>query len=179
MLKGTKTENNLKTAFAGESQAYTKYQYYASKAKKEGYIQISNLFLETANNEKEHAKIWFKILNEGCIPDTIENLQDCIDGEHFEWTDMYRKFAEEAKDEGFDEIAYLFESISEIEKEHEKRYKILLKNLKEDKVFKKDKTIQWQCSNCGHTYSGDYAMNTCPVCSHPQGYFEEKAENYK
>ena len=178
-LKGTKTEKNLETAFAGESQAHTKYQYYASKAKKEGYVQISELFLETSKNEKEHAKIWFKILHGDDVPDTITNLNDAADGENFEWTDMYAQFAKEAKEEGFDKIAFLFEAVGAIEKEHEERYRTLLKNVEEDAVFNKAEEIEWKCSNCGHIHKGKSALKICPVCAHPQAYFEERATNFK
>ena len=176
-LKGTKTETNLKTAFAGESQARNKYTYYASKAKKEGFEQIANLFLETANNEKEHAKIWFKLLHDG-MPDTVENLKDAADGENYEWTDMYAKFAKEAKEEGFDHIAYLFEEVGKIEKEHEERYRKLLANLEGGLVFSKDGDTIWQCSNCGHIHVGQKAPEVCPVCNHPQAYFQVLAQNY-
>ena len=176
-LKGTKTETNLKTAFAGESQARNKYTYYASKAKKEGFEQIANLFLETANNEKEHAKIWFKLLHDG-MPDTIENLKDAADGENYEWTDMYAKFAKEAKEEGFDHIAYLFEEVGKIEKEHEERYRKLLANIEGGLVFSKDGDTIWQCSNCGHIHVGQKAPEVCPVCNHPQAYFQVLAQNY-
>ncbi|HHW45808.1 MAG TPA: rubrerythrin family protein [Clostridiales bacterium] len=176
-LKGTKTEANLLAAFAGESQAYTKYTYYASKAKKDGYVQIGELFQETANNEKEHAKIWFKLLHEG-IPDTALNLEDAAQGEHYEWTDMYAKFAEEARAEGFEHIAKLFEGVAKIEKEHEARYRKLLNNIKEGIVFSRDGDTIWQCSNCGHIHIGKKAPDVCPVCSHPQAYFQIKAENY-
>lgn len=178
-LKGTKTEKNLEIAFAGESQAHTKYQYYASKAKKEGYVQISELFLETSKNEKEHAKIWFKILHGDDVPDTITNLNDAADGENFEWTDMYAQFAKEAKEEGFDKIAFLFEAVGAIEKEHEERYRTLLKNVEEDAVFNKAEEIEWKCSNCGHIHKGKSALKICPVCAHPQAYFEERATNFK
>lgn len=178
-LKGTKTEKNLETAFAGESQAHTKYQYYASKAKKEGYVQISELFLETSKNEKEHAKIWFKILHGDDVPDTITNLNDAADGENFEWTDMYAQFAKEAKEEGFDKIAFLFEAVGAIEKEHEERYRTLLKNVENDAVFNKAEEIEWKCSNCGHIHKGKSALKICPVCAHPQAYFEERATNFK
>ncbi|MCI6188808.1 MAG: rubrerythrin family protein [Clostridium sp.] len=176
-LKGTKTETNLKTAFAGESQARNKYTYYASKAKKEGFEQIANLFLETANNEKEHAKIWFKLLHDG-MPDTVENLKDAADGENYEWTDMYAKFAKEAKEEGFDHIAYLFEEVGKIEKEHEERYRKLLANIEGGLVFSKDGDTIWQCSNCGHIHVGQKAPEVCPVCNHPQAYFQVLAQNY-
>jgi rubrerythrin len=176
-LKGTKTEANLKAAFAGESEARNKYTYYASKAKKEGYEQISALFLETANNEKEHAKIWFKLLHDG-IADTKENLKDAAAGENYEWTDMYAAFAKDAKDEGFDEIAYLFEEVGKIEKEHEERYLALLKNIEENKVFEKEDLVVWQCANCGHIHVGVKAPEVCPVCAHPQSYFQLRAENY-
>ena len=176
-LKGTKTEANLKTAFAGESEARNKYTYYASKAKKEGFEQIANLFLETANNEKEHAKIWFKLLHDG-MPDTVENLKDAADGENYEWTDMYAKFAKEAKEEGFDHIAYLFEEVGKIEKEHEERYRKLLANIEGGVVFSKDGDTIWQCSNCGHIHVGQKAPEVCPVCNHPQAYFQVLAQNY-
>lgn len=176
-LKGTKTEANLMTAFAGESQARNKYTYYASKAKKDGYEQIAALFLETANNEKEHAKIWFKLLHDG-IPDTAANLLDAAEGENYEWTDMYTTFAKEAKEEGFDDIAFLFEGVAKIEKEHEERYRALLKNVKEGLVFSKDGDQIWQCSNCGHIVIGKKAPEVCPVCAHPQAYFQIQAKNY-
>ena len=177
-LKGTKTEKNLMEAFAGESQARNKYTYYASKAKKEGYEQIAAIFTETANNEKEHAKIWFKLLNGGEVPDTVANLKDAANGENYEWTDMYEKFAKEAKEEGFDKIAYLFEEVGKIEKEHEERYKKLLKNVEEGLVFSKDGDCIWQCANCGHIHIGKKAPAVCPVCNHPQGYFQVLAQNY-
>ena len=177
-LKGTRTEANLMAAFAGESQARNKYTYYASKAKKDGYVQIADLFLETANNEKEHAKIWFKLLHDGAIPETDKNLADAANGENFEWTDMYARMAKEAKEEGFDHIAFLFESVALIEKEHEARFRALLKNVQDKKVFSKDGDVIWQCSNCGHIVVGKYAPDICPVCEHPQSYFQVKAENY-
>ena len=177
-LKGTKTEKNLMEAFAGESQARNKYTYYASKAKKEGYEQIAALFTETANNEKEHAKIWFKLLHEGEVPDTMTNLQDAANGENYEWTDMYDRFAKEAKEEGFDHIAYLFEAVGKIEKEHEKRYLKLLENVKNGLVFSKDGDTIWQCANCGHICVGKKAPEICPVCAHPKAYFQVLAENY-
>ena len=176
-LKGSKTEANLQTAFAGESQARNKYTYYASKAKKDGYVQIGNIFEETAANEKEHAKIWFKLLHGG-MPDTITNLKDAADGENYEWTDMYATFAKEAKEEGFDKIAKLFEEVGKIEKEHEERYRKLLANIEGDLVFSKDGDAIWQCSNCGHIVVGKKAPEVCPVCDHPQAYFQVKAENY-
>lgn len=177
-LKGSKTEKNLMTAFAGESQARNKYTYYASKAKKDGYEQIASIFLETAENEKEHAKIWFKLLNGGEIPSTIQNLQDAANGENYEWTDMYDGFAKTAREEGFDKIAFLFEEVGKIEKEHETRYLKLLENVKEGLVFSKDNERIWKCRNCGHIVIGKYAPEVCPVCGHPQSYFEIKAENY-
>ena len=177
-LKGSKTEANLKAAFAGESQARNKYTYYASKAKKEGYEQIASLFLETAENEKEHAKIWFKLLHEGEIPDTITNLKDAAAGENFEWTDMYEEFAKTAKEEGFTKIAYLFEEVAKIEKEHEERYLKLLENVEKELVFSKDGDRIWKCRNCGHIHVGPKAPDVCPVCNHPKAYFEIKAENY-
>lgn len=177
-LKGTKTEANLMEAFAGESQARNKYTYYASKAKKDGFVQIAALFEETAANEKEHAKIWFKLLHDGAIPSTEENLLDAAEGENYEWTDMYDRMAKEAKEEGFDHIAYLFEQVGKIEKEHEERYRKLLANVKEGKVFSKDGDMIWQCSNCGHIVVGKKAPEVCPVCAHPQAYFQVRAENY-
>ena len=177
-LKGSKTEKNLMAAFAGESQARNKYTYYASKAKKDGYEQIAELFLGTANNEKEHAKIWFKLLCGGDIPDTATNLQDAANGENYEWTDMYKKMAEEAKEEGFDHIAFLFEKVGDIEREHEKRYLKLLSNIKEGIVFSRDGDQIWQCANCGHIVIGKKAPDVCPVCAHPKAFFAIKAENY-
>lgn len=176
-LKGTKTEANLAAAFAGESQARNKYTFYASKAKKEGFVQISNLFLETAANEKEHAEIWFKLLNGG-IPDTAGCLKDAAAGENYEWTDMYATFAREAKEEGFDKIAFLFESVAKIEKEHEERYLALLRNVDTKQVFEKTGIVIWQCSNCGHIHVGEKAPLVCPVCDHPQAYFQLQCKNY-
>ena len=175
-LKGSKTEQNLRDAFAGESQARNKYTYFASKAKKEGYVQIANLFLETADNEKEHAKIWFKLL--GGIGDTAENLLAAAAGENYEWTDMYARFAQEAREEGFEDIAKLFEGVAAIEKEHEERYRKLLANLQGGLVFSRDGDMIWQCSNCGHIVVGKQAPEVCPVCAHPQAYFQIRAENY-
>ena len=177
-LKGSKTEKNLMEAFAGESQARNKYTYFASKAKKEGYEQIAALFQETADNEKEHAKIWFKLLNGGEIGTTEENLKAAADGENYEWTDMYAEFAKTAKEEGFDHIAYLFEEVAKIEKEHEERYLKLLENVKEGKVFEAGEVKVWKCRNCGHIVVGTKAPEVCPVCAHPKAYFEIKAENY-
>ncbi len=177
-LKGSKTEANLAAAFAGESQARNKYTYYASKAKKDGYVQIAALFEETAANEKEHAKIWFKLLHGGEIAGTVENLADAAAGEHYEWTDMYDTFAKEAREEGFTDIARLFEQVAAIEKEHEERYLKLLANVKEGLVFSRDGDVIWKCSNCGHIIIGKKAPQMCPVCKHPQAYFEIKAENY-
>ena len=177
-LKGSKTEKNLMEAFAGESQARNKYTYFASKAKKEGYEQIAALFLETAENEKGHAKIWFKLLNGGDIGSTAENLQAAADGENYEWTDMYDRMAKEAKEEGFDHIAYLFEAVGKIEKEHEERYKKLLANVEDGLVFSRDGDKIWKCRNCGHIHIGKEAPKVCPVCDHAQSYFEIKAENY-
>jgi rubrerythrin len=176
-LKGTKTEQNLLTAFAGESQATNKYTYYASKAKKDGFVQIASLFEETAHNEREHAKIWFKLLHDG-VADTVTNLKDAAAGENYEWTDMYVGFAKEAKEEGFDKIAYLFESVAAIEKEHEARYLALLKNIEEGKVFEKEDKVVWQCANCGHLHYGDKALEMCPVCDHPKAHFQILAKNY-
>ena len=177
-LKGSKTEKNLWTAFAGESQARNKYTYYASKARKDGYVQIANIFEETAGNEKEHAKLWFKYLKGGEIPDTIANLKDAADGENYEWTDMYAQMAKEAREEGFNEIARKFEMVAKIEKEHEERYRKLLKNVEEGLVFSRDGDTIWQCSNCGHIIIGKKAPAVCPVCNHAQSYFEIKKENY-
>ena len=177
-LKGSKTEKNLMEAFAGESQARNKYTYWASKAKKEGYEQIAAIFLATADNEKEHAKMWFKELQGGEILSTKENLLQAAMGEHEEWTDMYKRMAEEAKEEGFDRIARLFEGVAKIEKEHEERYRKLLAALDEGKVFVKDDIVVWKCRNCGHIHVGKFAPKVCPVCSHAQAYFEVKAENY-
>ena len=167
-LKGTKTEKNLQEAFAGESQARNKYTYYASKAKKDGYVQIAKIFEETAANEKEHAKIWFKLLHGGEIPGTMENLEDAAAGENYEWTDMYDRMAKEAKEEGFDHIAFLFESVGQIEKEHEARYKKLLANIEGGLVFSRDGDMMWQCSNCGHIVIGPKAPEVCPVCSNKE-----------
>ena len=177
-LKGSKTEKNLMEAFAGESQARNKYTYFASKARKEGYEQIAALFEETANNEKEHAKIWFKLLNGGDIASTEENLKAAAEGENYEWTDMYDRMAKEAKEEGFDKIAYLFEQVGKIEKEHEARYLKLLENVEEGLVFSRDDERIWKCRNCGHIVVGKYAPEVCPVCNHPKSFFEIKAENY-
>ena len=176
-LKGTKTEANLATAFAGESQAHTKYLYYASKAKKDGYVQIAELFEETARNEKEHAKLWFKLLHGG-IPSTIENLKDAAGGENYEWTDMYAGFAQVAREEGFEEIAKQFEGVAAIEKNHEERYLKLLANIEGGLVFSRDEEMIWQCSNCGHLVIGKQAPEECPVCAHPQAYFRINAANY-
>ena len=175
-LKNSKTYQNLLTAFSGESQAVSKYTFFASKAKKDGYVQISDLFEETANNEKAHAKIWFNIL-EG-IGSTEDNLKAAASGENYEWTRMYTDMAKTAKEEGFDHIAFLFEEVAKIEKGHEERYLALLKNVQEHKVFKKDSQMVWKCLNCGHEFTGNSAPDVCPVCSHPQAYFELLAENY-
>ena len=177
-LKGTKTEKNLWAAFAGESQARNKYTYYASQAKKDGFVQISKIFEETANNEKEHAKIWFKALHGEKIHDTLKNLEDAADGEHYEWTDMYAQFAKEAKEEGFDTLSALFELVGKIEKEHEERYRALLEAVKNSTVFAKNEIVVWECSNCGHIHTGEKAPEICPVCKHPQAYFFMKAKNY-
>ncbi|HIU59245.1 MAG TPA: rubrerythrin family protein [Candidatus Scatosoma pullistercoris] len=177
-LKGTKTEANLQTAFAGESQARNKYTYFASKAKKEGYVQIAAIFEETANNEKEHAKMWYKLLNGGEVSSTMDNLKMAAEGENYEWTDMYAEFAKTAREEGFDEIARLFDGVAAIEKEHEARYLKLLENVKGGLVFSKEGDVIWQCSNCGHICVGKKAPEVCPVCAHPQSYFQVKAENY-
>lgn len=177
-LKGSKTEKNLQAAFAGESQARNKYSYYASKAKKDGFVQIGNLFEETANNEKEHAKIWFKLLHDGKVADTITNLKDAAAGENYEWTDMYANFAKEAHEEGFKDIATLFEGVAKIEKEHEERFRKLLSNIQGGLVFSKDKDMIWQCSNCGHIVIGKNAPDICPVCEHPQAYFQVRPDNF-
>ena len=177
-LKGTKTEANLQAAFAGESQARNKYTYFASKAKKDGYVQIAAIFEETANNEKEHAKLWYKLLNGGSIGSTVENLKEAAGGENYEWTDMYDNFAKEAREEGVEEIAKLFEGVAAIEKEHEERYRKLLENVEKELVFSKDGEVIWQCTNCGHICVGKKAPELCPVCAHPQAYFQVKPENY-
>ena len=177
-LKGTKTEKNLQEAFAGESMARNKYTYFASKAKKDGYVQIAAIFEETAANEKEHAKMWYKLLNGGKVSDTVKNLEDAASGENFEWTDMYARMAQEAREEGFHAIAEKFEGVAAIEKEHEERYRKLLKNINDKKVFSKDGDVIWQCANCGHIVIGKQAPEVCPVCDHPQSYFQVKAENY-
>ena len=177
-LKGSKTEQNLMTAFAGESQARNKYTFFASQAKKDGYEQIDAIFQETADNEKEHAKLWFKLLNGGAIGSTEENLKAAAAGENYEWTDMYAEFAKTAKEEGFARIAYLFEEVGKIEKEHEERYLKLLENVKEGKVFEAGEVKIWKCRNCGHIVVGTSAPEVCPVCNHPKAFFEIKAENY-
>ncbi len=176
-LKGSKTEANLMAAFAGESQARNKYTYYASKARKDGYVQIAEIFEETANNEKEHAKIWFKLLHDG-MPGTLDNLKDAADGENFEWTDMYAEFAKVAKEEGFEKIAFLFEKVGEIEKAHEERYRKLISNIEGDLVFTKEGDTIWECINCGHIVIGKKAPELCPVCAHPKAYFKQRANNY-
>ena len=178
VLKGSQTEANLQTAFAGESQARNKYTYFASKARKEGFVQIAAIFEETAKNEQEHAKIWFKVLHGGEIGSTAENLLAAAEGENYEWTDMYAGFAKTAREEGFDDIATLFEGVAAIEKEHEERYKKLLANVKGDLVFSKEGDAVWQCSNCGHIVVGKRAPEVCPICAHPQAYFQVRAENY-
>ena len=175
-LKGSQTEKNLWAAFAGESQAYTKYGYYASRAKKDGFEQISALFTETSGNEKEHAKIWFKLV--AGIGTTAENLEAAAEGEHEEWTSMYPEFAKVAREEGFTKIANLFEAVAKLEKEHEERYRLLLANVKDEKVFKKDEKIIWQCRNCGYVCESPQAPQVCPVCAHPQAYFEQLKKNY-
>lgn len=177
-FKGSRTEANLAAAFAGESQARNKYTYYASRAKKDGYEQIAAIFEETANNEKEHAKLWFKLLHNGEIPDTMTNLADAAAGENYEWTDMYKNFAEEADKEGFAQIAQTMRDIATVEKSHEERYRKLLSNLKEDIVFKCDEETVWVCRNCGYIYVGKEAPKECPACKHPQAYFERRAVNY-
>ena len=177
-LKGSKTEKNLMEAFAGESQARNKYTYYASKARKDGYEQIASIFEETANNEMEHAKMWFKELHNGMIPDTLVNLADAANGENFEWTNMYDRMAKEAREEGFERIAFLFEGVAKIEKEHDERYRKLISNIEGGIVFSRDGDKIWKCRNCGHIVIGKDAPTVCPICAHPQSYFEIKAENY-
>ena len=177
-FEGTKTEKNLMEAFAGESQARNKYTYYASKAKKDGFEQIAAIFSETAENEKEHAKIWFKLLHDGEVPGTVENLKDAAAGENYEWTDMYERFANEAREEGFNDVANLFDAVGKIEKEHELRYKQLLENLENGLVFSRDGEKMWLCRNCGHVHFGKQAPEMCPVCKHPKAFFEIKPENY-
>jgi len=177
-LKGTKTEANLQAAFDGESGARNKYTYFASRARKDGYEQVAGFFEETADNEKEHAKIWFKFLHDGDVPDTITNLEAAAAGENFEWTTMYAGFAKTARDEGFDEIAFLFEQVASVEKEHEERYRTLLENIKTGKVFTRDDSEAWHCRNCGKIVSGKEAPIQCPACKHPKAYFEIKADNY-
>lgn len=177
-LKNSKTWENLQKAFAGEAQAHVKYGYYASRAKKDGYEQMAEIFNETSGNEREHAKMWFKLLHGGAVPDTKENLLDAANGENYEWTDMYKEFAETAREEGFEEIAESFEKVADIEKLHEERYLKLRQNIMDDIVFKSDKVTVWKCRNCGHVYTGESAPEICPVCSHPQAYFEIRAVNY-
>ena len=177
-LKGTKTEKNLLAAFAGESQAHTKYLYYASRAKKDGYEQMAAIFTETAGNEKEHAKLWFKLLHGGGVPDTMANLLDAAAGENYEWTDMYAQFAKEAREEGFEEIAVMMEGVAAVEKEHEERYRKLAENIEKGVVFLKEGEVAWKCRNCGHIHVGPDAPTVCPVCSPPQAYFEVRATNY-
>ena len=177
-LKGSKTEKNLMEAFAGESQARNKYTYYASQAKKEGYEQVAAIFLETAENEKEHAKLWFKALHEGAVPSTLVNLLDAAAGENGEWTDMYKRMAQEAREEGFVGLAMQFEGVAKIEEEHEKRYRALAENIKNNKVFKRDNVVVWKCRNCGHIHIGEAAPMVCPVCAHPQAFFELQGTNY-
>ena len=177
-LKGSKTEANLKAAFSGESEARNKYTYFASKAKKDGYVQIAQIFEETAANEKEHAKLWYKHLNGGAVPDTKENLKMAADGENYEWTDMYAEFARVAREEGFEDIAKQFEGVAAIEKMHEERFRKLLANIEGGLVFSKDGDTIWECANCGHIHVGKQAPEVCPVCNHPQSYFKVHAENY-
>ncbi|NLW89742.1 MAG: rubrerythrin family protein [Clostridiaceae bacterium] len=177
-LKGTKTEKNLNEAFAGESMATNKYAYYASKAKKEGYVQISDIFTETSGNEREHAKLWFKALHGGDVPETKQNLLDAADGENYEWQDMYKRFAEDAREEGFNQIAALFEGVARIEKEHEARYRLLAQRLEKGEVFERDGVVVWKCGNCGHLHIAKTPPQVCPVCNHPMAYFEIQSTNY-
>lgn len=177
-LKGSKTEKNLLAAFAGEAQAHTKYSYFASAAKKEGYVQIGNIFEETSGNEKEHAKLWFKLLNGGAVPKTMENLKAAASGENFEWTEMYAEFAKTAREEGFEDIAVVMEGVAKVEKEHEERYLKLLGNIEAGKVFDLGSKVMWKCINCGHIHFAEKAPALCPVCNHAQAYFELRAENY-
>ncbi|HOO48563.1 MAG: rubrerythrin family protein [Saccharofermentanaceae bacterium] len=177
-LKGSKTEANLQTAFAGESMATNKYSYFSSKARKEGYVQISDIFAETSGNEREHAKLWFKFLNDGDVPDTKTNLLEAANGEYSEWTDMYKRFAEEAKEEGFTQIATLFSLVAGVEKEHEKRYRQILEHLEQGVTFERDGVTLWKCLNCGYIHHGSSAPTVCPVCAHAQAYFVEFADNY-
>ena len=177
-LKGSKTEQNLMTAFAGESQARNKYTYYASEARKAGYTVIADIFEETAGNEKEHAKLWFKLLHDGKVPDTATNLLDAAEGENYEWTDMYASFAKTAKEEGFDRIAYLFEAVGAIEKEHEERYRAILEKLNTETIFVSEEVQIWICTNCGHIHTGKKAPEMCPVCQHPKSYFQKKVNKF-
>lgn len=177
-LKGSKTEANLMAAFAGESQARVKYSFYASRAKKDGYEQIASIFEETSNNEKEHAKMWFKLLHGGSVLSTEENLKDAANGENYEWTSMYKEFSKIAKEEGFDHISYLFEEVGKIEKDHEERYKKLLDNIEEGQIFERGEVKVWKCRNCGHIHMAKVAPNLCPVCEHPKSYFEIQSKNY-
>ena len=177
-LKGSRTEQNLMTAFAGESQARNKYTYYASEAKKAGYTLIADIFEETAGNKKEHAKLWFKLLHDGKVPDTMTNLLDAAEGENYEWTEMYAEFAKTAKEEGFDKIAYLFEAVGKIEKEHEERYRAVLEKLNTDTIFVSEEVQVWICTNCGHVHVGKKAPEMCPVCQHPKAYFQKKVNAF-
>jgi len=177
-LKGTKTEQNLMAAFAGESQARNKYSYYASQAKKEGYNKIAAVFEETAHNEMAHAKMWFKLLHDGGVPSTEQNLKDAATGENYEWTDMYETFAKDAEAEGFKDIAFLLRAVGKIEKQHEERYLELLKAVQEEKVFEKEEAVEWRCMNCGHIHTGKKALEMCPVCAHPKAHFEIKADKF-
>jgi len=177
-IKGTKTEKNLQTAFAGESMATNKYSYYASQAKKEGYVQISDIFTETSGNEREHAKLWYKALHGGLVADTLTNLQDAADGENYEWTDMYKQFASDAREEGFTALATLFDGVAGVEKEHEARYRALVSRINQGEVFARDGIVVWKCNNCGHIHISTSAPLVCPVCNHPQAYFEIQAKNY-
>lgn len=178
-LEGSKTEKNLKTALEGEAFAHMKYEYYASQAKKDGFVEIQDIFLETSANEKEHGKVWFKLLHDGKVPDTLTNLKESMEVEKYEWSDMYKNFAKTAHEEGFDDIAELFELTSTVEKEHEERYKVLAKNIQRNRVFNKNKEIIWKCNNCGYLHKGKNAPDNCPMCNHPQAHYRKLTKGYE